>query len=144
MENTPRTQPDTRTFCEESINPSQPRAIANRTPGPEARAGYDTQRSDILDLLQSARGGWVPLRAIADIARQYNARIFELRGLGFQIKNRIREVGGQRHSWFRLEPNPTAATTPQAVDGRGPTTTAKVPLQGDIFPQLSDLGRYPD
>jgi hypothetical protein len=63
-----------------------------------------TQRAAILNLLISARGGWVPLPKITDCAAQYNARIFELRNLGFQIKNRTEVVEGARHSWFRLEP----------------------------------------
>lgn len=62
-----------------------------------------TQRGRILELLIDARGEWVPLPKIVACAAQYNARIFELRHLGFRIKNRTREVGGEKHSWFRLE-----------------------------------------
>jgi hypothetical protein len=53
-----------------------------------------THRSHILNLLIAARGGEVPLPKIADCAAQYNARIYELRRLGFLIKNRTKEVGG--------------------------------------------------
>ena len=70
----------------------------------------DTQRDKILDLLISARGDWVPLPKITDCAAQYNARIFELRRLGFRIKNRTQEVNGAKHSWFRLESGPAQPT----------------------------------
>jgi hypothetical protein len=48
----------------------------------------------------------VPLPQIADCAAQYNARIFELRRLGFRITNRTKEIDGVRHSWFRLVRSP--------------------------------------
>ena len=63
-----------------------------------------TQRAAILGLLVSARGQWVELPEIMQLAAQYNTRIFELRRLGFKIENRIRDVDGIRHSWFRLIP----------------------------------------
>lgn len=69
-----------------------------------SRDSRSTQRNRILGLLIAARGDWVPLPKITDCAAQYNARIFELRRLGFCVKNRTREVDGSRHSWFRLEP----------------------------------------
>jgi|SRR5579863_3057480 len=61
-----------------------------------------TQRSRILRLLIDARGAWIPLPEIMACAAQYNARIFELRRLGFKIENRTEEIDGARHSWFRL------------------------------------------
>jgi hypothetical protein len=61
-----------------------------------------TQRERIYNLLVCAQGEWVPLLEIAAIAAQYNARVFELRRLGFLIENRTKEVDGVRHSWFRL------------------------------------------
>jgi hypothetical protein len=64
-------------------------------------------------LLISARGGWVPSPDIAAIAQQYNARLFELRRLGFQIENRTEEINGARHSWFRLVP---ISSTPPAAE----------------------------
>jgi hypothetical protein len=70
------------------------------------------QRAKILELLISAHGTWVPLPKITDCAAQYNARIFELRRLGFKITNRMQEVNGSRHSWFRLESGPPAVQTP--------------------------------
>lgn len=74
-----------------------------------------TQRGRILELLIAARGDWVPLPKIAACAAQYNARIFELRRLGFRIQNRTRDTeqttGCPRHSWYRLCPG-TSHTLP--------------------------------
>jgi hypothetical protein len=69
-----------------------------------------TQRSQILSVLIAARGDWVSLPRITVCAAQYNTRIFELRRLGFRITNQIREVNGQRHSWFRLESQPLVSS----------------------------------
>jgi len=75
-----------------------------------------TQRGKILDLLISAHGDWVPLPKITEYAAQYNARIYELRRLGFRIVNRTEDLDGVRHSWFRLESNPASlAATPSAI-----------------------------
>lgn len=63
-----------------------------------------TQREAILGLLVSARGGWIELPEIMRLAAQYGARIFELRRLGFKIENKVSDIGGVRHSWFRLIP----------------------------------------
>jgi biotin operon repressor len=71
-----------------------------------------SQRERILELLSAARGNWVSLPKITECAAQYNARIFELRRLGYRITNRTREVDGERHSWFRLE-SPPADVHPQ-------------------------------
>lgn len=63
------------------------------------------QRSQILRLLISARGSWVPLPKIAELACQYNARLYELRRLGFRIaNNRIacRPNGQKRENAGRL------------------------------------------
>ena len=90
-----------------------------------------TQRGEILGLLIAARGDWVPLPKITECAAQYNARIFELRRLGFRITNRTREVSGQRHSWFRLESSPADARTPQEIDK---STVAPQP-----FPEFGNL-----
>ena len=64
------------------------------------------QREKILQLFAAARGNWVPLPQIQECAAQYNARIFELRRLGFRIANRTKDTDGVRHSWFRLESEP--------------------------------------
>jgi hypothetical protein len=91
-----------------------------------------TQRGKILKLLIAARGEWVPLPTIADCAAQYNARIFELRRLGFRIANRTQLVNGTKHSWFRLEPRPVTATGPRP---RGPVEPAAL----GSFPQFGSL-----
>lgn len=93
-----------------------------------------TQRSKILAELVSARGAWVPLYRVTQHAAQYNARIFELRRMGFVIRNRTREVGGERHSWFRLEPG-----SPEALSARAESAPAAVtpsfPSFGDLAPE---------
>jgi hypothetical protein len=64
-----------------------------------------TQRAAILRLLVEARNSWVPLPEIMALEiAQYNARIFELRRLGFTIENRTETDPrtGSRQSWFRL------------------------------------------
>jgi hypothetical protein len=76
--------------------------------------GTKSQRARILGLLVSARGGWVASPEITALAAQYNARLHELRRMGFHIENRIRDVDGTRHSWFRLIPSGnTKAAVPQ-------------------------------
>src|SRR5207245_4063960 len=64
------------------------------------RDSRSIQRGKILALLISAQGQEVPLPKITACAAQYNARIFELRRLGFRIPPpRIQLVGGKKHSW---------------------------------------------
>jgi hypothetical protein len=79
----------------------------------------NTQRGDILRLLIEAKGGWVPLPEILALGiAQYNARIFELRGLGFNIENRTETDAetGARHSWFRLLNSPLVRSrTPEPL-----------------------------
>jgi hypothetical protein len=99
-----------------------------------------TQRGKILDLLLAARGQEVPLPKIADCAAQYNARIFELRRLGFRITNRTREVNGQRYSWFRIGPAETIVSRCEH-ENAAPAAT------GCSFPEFGILGKeagYPD
>jgi hypothetical protein len=90
-----------------------------------------TQRGKILDVLISARGDWVPLPKITACAAQYNARIFELRRMGFVIRNRTREVGGVRHSWFRLEPGPSEALLAQ-LESTPAAATPSFPTFGNL------------
>ena len=88
-----------------------------------------TQRDKILGVLVSARGGWVPLPEITALAAQYNARLHELRRLGFHIENRIRDMDGTRHSWFRLA---------KASKARGSLELLPVPqrpIQQGLFPE---------
>jgi hypothetical protein len=63
-------------------------------------------------LLIGAHGQWVPLPEITACAAQYNARIFELRRLGFSIENRTEEANGVRHSWFRIASSPAVQAVP--------------------------------
>ena len=64
----------------------------------------NTQRATILRLLFEARSAWVPSPEIAASAQQNNARLYELRKLGFCIKNRTEtdKDTGERRSWLRL------------------------------------------
>jgi hypothetical protein len=75
-------------------------------------ADRKTQRARILGLLIDARGQWVALPEIMACAAQYNARIFELRRLGFDIENRTEAdtKTGAHHSWFCLVARPAAGT----------------------------------
>jgi len=66
-----------------------------------------TQSAALLRLLIDAHGSWVPLPQILALGiAQYNARVFELRRLGFVIENKTERVNGARHSWFRLINSP--------------------------------------
>ncbi len=63
-----------------------------------------SQSAALLRLLIDARGSWVSLPQILKLGiAQYNARILELRRLGFNIENKTERVNGARYSWFRLE-----------------------------------------
>jgi hypothetical protein len=101
----------------------------------DARA---TQRGRILELLIAANGDWVSLPKITECAAQYNARI--LRRLGFRITNRTREMSGQRHSWFRIEPAETIVNLCEHENVEPAAT-------GCSFPEFGILGKeagYPD
>jgi hypothetical protein len=94
-----------------------------------------SQRDRLLTLLKGRRGEWVALPQVMDVGgAQYNARVFELRGLGYRITNLTQESDGVRWSWFRLEIG-SAPTRPT------PTPTAPAPqpdsLFGDISPDRS-------
>jgi hypothetical protein len=84
-------------------------------PAPESSS---SQRARILNLLIAARGGEVGLPEISALAAQYNARLFELRRLGFKIVNRTQEIDGVRHSWFRLLAGPASDTSTPSDAGR--------------------------
>ena len=99
------------------------------------------QCSAILKVLLEAKGGEVPLPEITQLAAQYNARIWTLRRMGFQIENRATVVNGTKHSWFRLvvgqeanrkesEAAPIFRPIPQASD-----YTPQVSLFGNLSPQ---------
>jgi hypothetical protein len=66
-----------------------------------------SQSAALLRLLTDAHGSWVPLPKVLALGiAQYNARVFELRRLGFAIENKTERVDGARHSWFRLVNSP--------------------------------------
>jgi hypothetical protein len=73
-----------------------------------------TQCDRILRLLVEARSSWVPLPEIMACAAQYNARVLELRRLGFNIENRTERIDGHRHSWFRLVSSPAPPAKPES------------------------------
>ena len=62
------------------------------------------------------------------IAAQYNARIIELRRLGFNIQNRTEVQDGVRHSWYRLELGTSAVASKPT-----PKTTTPQPLALPLF-----------
>jgi hypothetical protein len=92
------------------------------TTAPESSS---TQRGRILGVLIAAKGDWVPLPRIAELAAQYNARIFECRRLGFKILNRTAERDGERRSWFRLISGPPQADT-SAPDPRTDSADSRI------------------
>ena len=84
------------------------------------RDARNTQRAKILAELVSAHGEWVPLPRVTQHAAQYNARVYELRRMGFTIKNKTQDLAGVRHSWFRLESSPSdIRITPRPVPVQG-------------------------
>jgi len=82
-------QPPTENQVKRSLHGHQPKTFAG-------------QKGAILDLLLSHRGRWVPVHLLAALARQYSARIKELRDAGYVIENRATRVGKQVHGAFRL------------------------------------------
>ena len=71
-----------------------------------------TQRQKLLELLQSRPNQWIPLPEIMRLGlAQYNARILELRHSGYKIENKIQDIEGIRHSWFKLVPQPDIQLT---------------------------------
>jgi hypothetical protein len=94
-----------------------------------------TQRDQILNVLTAALGDWVSLPRITECAAQYNARIFELRRLGFRITNQIRKVNGQRHSWFRLESRPTLPSNHDCGDSVKYASPSSFPEFGSLAPE---------
>jgi hypothetical protein len=85
-----------------------------------------SQRAAILRLLLDAKGSRIASPEIAAYALQYNARIFELRKLGFNIENRVQidEETSTRCSWFRLVASPAVPAPKREpvrdADGNGP------------------------
>jgi len=99
-----------------------------------------TQRSKILRLLTVARGAWVPLPQIMECAAQYNARIFELRRMGFCIPApRSKTINGQKHTWYRVE---LGSSRPESR-GMLPHTHSTTDVAATLFPD-SALGIWCD
>jgi hypothetical protein len=68
-----------------------------------------TQRANLLRLLLSRRGEWIPASEVAKVGGlQYGARLYELRHeQNYEIESRTERVRAGRHSfvkhsWFRL------------------------------------------
>jgi hypothetical protein len=107
-----------------------------------------TQRAAILEVLIAAKGDWVSLLEIRNRACQYNARILELRRLGFRIENKMREISGKRLSWFRLLNSPKCAELVNAAPDspareltKGPKSATEEP---SLFGSLAPERKYPD
>jgi hypothetical protein len=101
-----------------------------------------TQRARILRLLIDAHGSWVPLPKILALGiAQYNARLWELRRLGFVIENKSESVDGTRHSWYRLvsSPTPPAPTPAQKPEPPKPSPEWRDRPRSTGLP-LFDLG----
>jgi hypothetical protein len=72
-----------------------------------------TQRSRLLNLLQSRHGQWVPLPEILSLGfSQFGARILELRRSGHAITNKTEYRAGKVLSWYRLDSEPTQEKKP--------------------------------
>ena len=62
-----------------------------------------TQTDRIKQLFLSRQGEWISLIEILSLfISQYNARIYDLRHSGFDIRNKVEFKGGQKHSWYML------------------------------------------
>jgi hypothetical protein len=92
------------------------------------------QRARILRVLLQSRGREVPAFEPAEIALQYNARIFQLRAMGFDIQSRSETVNGQKRSWFRL------AMTPVSTQPDNQCTEVQDDLFGEMNREHLDLG----
>ncbi len=94
-----------------------------------------TQSAAILRLLIEARGAWVPLPEILALGiAQYNARLWELRRLGFVIENKSEAVDGVRHSWYRLVASPTPpAPAPKPEPAKPSVPTSLFDLSRDAL-----------
>jgi hypothetical protein len=94
----------------------------------------------ILHLLIQARGAWVPLPEMMACAAQYNARVLELRRLGFNIENKTERVNSSRHSWFRLVAPPVApASTPKPEPAK--PKPADIPDSSDWYERQTGTPR---
>ena len=63
-----------------------------------------SQKDKIKNLFTNSPYSWIPLYEIFKFAKQYNARIKELRESGMTILNKTKHVNGEVHSWFKYVP----------------------------------------
>ena len=63
-----------------------------------------SQKDKIKNLFTNSPCVWIPLYEIFKFAKQYNARIKELRDSGMTIRNKTCHVDGEVHSWFKYVP----------------------------------------
>jgi hypothetical protein len=70
-----------------------------------------TQRQQVLDSLLAADDGEVSSVVLSRISLQYNARIKELRSLGFRIVSRTERKSGNVYGFFRLQRGMNAETS---------------------------------
>lgn len=100
------------------------------------KVSFATQRNRILELLIDARGEWVPLPQISQCAAQYNARIFELRHMGFRIPSpRTQTVNGRRRTWYRIDLG-NSAMPAQSERGVSPAASPSTfPEFGSLAPE---------
>jgi hypothetical protein len=91
-------------MCRRLSRPAS-RNVALRGMQAGERMSYQAQRERLLDLLMSHHGQEVSLPEVMQCAAQYNARIFELRRMGWNIPAPRRQmVNGELHTWYRLLP----------------------------------------
>jgi hypothetical protein len=134
---TPPTRRRTAAISGGAMTPRDARANNGRHP-----SSRSNQRARILALLISARGDWIPLPQIAACAAQYNARVFDLRRMGFKIVNRTRDVNGVRYSWFRLESGSLEVRLPATNTPPAPKA-APISDSDSLFGDLSPEPEYP-
>jgi len=95
-----------------------------------ARGERCSQRQRILDVLLAARGTEVPSVVLSRISLQYNARVKELRELGFRIVSRTERRDGQVYGYFRLELGAPATGLMRPMD---PISTTRVIETTSLF-----------
>jgi hypothetical protein len=90
-----------------------------------------SQRAKILGALIAAGGGEVPSIELSRISLQYNARLLELRRLGFRIVSRTERGPGAIQGFFHLE------------RGAGVRAEPRSPHQQELALTGEENARYP-
>jgi hypothetical protein len=106
----------------------------------QASLSRPIQRDRVLTLLKSRAPDWVPLPAILALGiAQYNARIYELRRLGYRIESK--HEGD--HNWFRLVTNhgPTMVHEPRFSPA---STETSPPVLESLFADIAPERRWRD